>query len=107
MFVSLYCVTPVVCIVHVLYNMIVLHRFSSTNIYLIYIELYFLYRRPIRFMRIYNDKHFMLPNKSLDAYKKAINVDITAFIAFLVEHCLYSVLYNSVKIQSQQRFSAF
>ena len=55
--------------------------------------------------------HYLFNNeyvpKVLTRTKKATNVDVTAFVAFLVEHYLYRFLCTFVKNQSQQEFSAF
>lgn len=45
--------------------------------------------------------------KVLDTYPKATNTDITAFVAFNMEHCLYVHLCIVVKSQCQQWFERF
>ena len=58
-------------------------------------------------MQMYSNKQKSTQIKVWTRTKKATNDDVTAFVAFLMEHCLYSVLWTFMKGQSQQRLSAF
>lgn len=48
----------------------------------------------------------MFPNASLGTHRKGTNPVKSAFVAFLVEHCLCSFLCNFVKSHLYQRFKS-